>query len=338
AQPELAYWQNVSWSAGRLPVDDFDAINEAGATRTVTTWLDADDTLALLQDVPAVYHTQINDVLLTALVDAFAEWTGHRTLLVALEGHGREDLFEGVDLSRTVGWFTSLFPVLLDVSAALDPGSALKSVKEQLRTVPHRGVGYGILRWLGRNDSLPTPEPELSFNYLGRVDGEGELPFRLAAEDLGALHGAANRRPHLIDISASVVDGRLLVQWFHAARHAPATIAALAERYVASLRGLIAHCRASGGGFTPSDVPLIKAGQDELDNLIGAVGGAREVEDIYPLSGLQQGLLFHSLYAPQSAVYVVSVTCRLGGPLDVAAFRRAWQHVVERHAVLRTAF
>jgi len=78
--------------------------------------------------------------------------------------------------------------------------------------------------------------------------------------------------------------------------------------------------------------------QRELDRLIGAVGGAREVEDIYPLSGLQQGLLFHSLYAPQSAVYVVSVTRRLGGRLDVAAFRRAWQHVVERHAVLRTAF
>jgi amino acid adenylation domain-containing protein/non-ribosomal peptide synthase protein (TIGR01720 family) len=336
---ELGYWRDISWSeAGRLPIDRGDAVNEAGSTGTVTTWLDAADTQALLHDVPGVYHTQINDVLLTALVEAFADWTGRRSLLVALEGHGREDLFEGVDPSRTVGWFTSLFPVLLDISAAPDPGSALKSVKEQLRAVPHRGIGYGVLRWLGRNDSLPNPEPEVSFNYLGQLDGEGKQPFRLAAEDLGALQGAANRRPHLIDISASVVDGVLLVQWFHAAPHVSQTIAALAERYVASLRGLIAHCRASDGGFTPSDIPLITTRQDELDDLIRSVGGAREVEDIYPLSGLQQGLLFHSLYAPQSAVYVVSVTCRLGGPLDVAAFRRAWQHVVERHAVLRTAF
>src|SRR5205823_14796292 len=158
AQRELAYWRDISWSeAGRLPVDHADGVNLMGSARTVTTWLDADDTLALLHDVPAVYHTQINDVLLTAPVVAFADWTGRRTLLVALDGHGREDLFEGVDLSRTVGWFTSLFPVLLDTSAALDPGSALKRVKEQLRAIPHRGLGYGVLRPLGRDDSVPTP-------------------------------------------------------------------------------------------------------------------------------------------------------------------------------------
>jgi non-ribosomal peptide synthase protein (TIGR01720 family) len=231
-----------------------------GSARTVTACLDADETLALLQDVPAVYHTQINDVLLTALVEAFAEWTGHRTLLVALEGHGREDLFEGVDLSRTVGWFTSLFPVLLDVSATLDPGSALKSVKEQLRAVPHRGIGYGILRWLGRNDSLPTPEPEVSFNYLGQVDGGSDAVFRFDPEDCGAAASPDARRPHLIDVSGSISDRRLRLQWtYSSAVHDAATIESVAATYVARLQDLIAHCRESEGGFTPSDFPLLQA-------------------------------------------------------------------------------
>src|SRR5258705_2581520 len=151
AQRECAYWQSIPWSqAPRLARDHLEGINSAGSARTVSARLNAADTQALLQEVPGVYHTQINDVLLTALVEAMAAWTGRRTLLVALEGHGREELLADVDVSRTVGWFTSLFPVLLDLDTARDPESALKSVKEQLRAIPRRGIGYGILRHLGR--------------------------------------------------------------------------------------------------------------------------------------------------------------------------------------------
>jgi non-ribosomal peptide synthase protein (TIGR01720 family) len=258
---EAAYWAAIPWQqASRLSVDHPDGANLMGSVRTVTAHLDADDTQALLQDVPAVYHTQINDVLLTALVEAFAEWTGRWTLLVGLEGHGREDLFEDVDLSRTVGWFTSLFPVLLDVSAALDPGSALKSVKEQLRAVPHRGIGYGVLRWLGRNDSLPAPQPEVSFNYLGQLDDSPDAAFRFAPEDSGMAASPSARRPHLIDVSGSISDGRLRLQWtYSSAVHDAATIEAIAATYVARLQDLIAHCRESEGGFTPSDFPLLQA-------------------------------------------------------------------------------
>jgi hypothetical protein len=129
------------------------------------------------------------------------------------------------------------------------------------------------------------------------------------------------------------------LQWFYnAALHDAETMTRLAGRYVAVLRDLIAHCRASEGGFTPSDFPLAATRQAELDRLIAAVGGPRQVEDIYPLSATQQGLLFHSLYEPESTVYVISLACRLSGRLDADALARAWQLAVERHAVLRTAF
>ncbi|WP_316186189.1 non-ribosomal peptide synthase/polyketide synthase [Bradyrhizobium sp. SZCCHNR31011] len=339
-QRELAYWQGQPWAeASRLPRDHDGGTNRADTVRMVSVTLDAAQTRALLQDVPGVYHTQINDVLLTALVEACAEWTGQRRLLVALEGHGREELFAELDVSRTVGWFTSLFPVLLEVEGTSDAGAALKVVKEQLRAVPHRGIGYGLLRYLA-GAAVPEVSPEISFNYLGQLDGSGGAgALRFAPEDVGAQQDGRNRRAHLIDVSAHVRDGCLQLQWFYSSElHEAATITALAEDHVAALRALIAHCAASDGGLTPSDIPLAGLRQDELDRVVASVGGPRQVEDIYPLSPTQQGMLFHSLYAPESAVYVISLACRLEGALDGDAFEQAWQTVVARHAVLRSAF
>ncbi|WP_315787711.1 MULTISPECIES: condensation domain-containing protein, partial [unclassified Bradyrhizobium] len=231
----------------------------AGTLQLVKVALDAAETQALLQQVPEVYHTEINDVLLTALVQAFAGWTGAPRLLVGLEGHGREELFGDVDVSRTVGWFTSLFPVLLDVENASDPGGALKRVKEQLRAVPQRGVGYGMLRYLGGGD-VPAPDVEVSFNYLGQLDGAaGGQAFGFAPEDVGREQHAANRRPHLIDVSAHVGKGGLQMQWaYSVACHDGSTIKALAESFAFRLRQLIAHCDTSEGSFTLSDFPLLQ--------------------------------------------------------------------------------
>ena len=260
ARAELSYWQRQPWSdAGRLPLDHPDGANTAGSVRTVTSSLSTAETRALLQEVPGVYHTQINDVLLTALVEALAEWTGRRSLLVDLEGHGREALFADADVSRTVGWFTSLFPVRLDLGSATDPGAALKAVKEQLRAVPHRGISYGLLRYLTA-EAVPTPEPQISFNYLGQLDGPSDLPLRFADENIGALQGAGNARAHLIDVSAHVRDGRLQLQWIYSsAIHQASTIEALAADFAAQLQNLIDHCCANEGGFTPSDFPLLQA-------------------------------------------------------------------------------
>jgi non-ribosomal peptide synthase protein (TIGR01720 family) len=270
ARRELAYWQSVPWSrGGALPRDHRGGVNSVASARSVEVSLGAEETQALLQEVPGVYHTQINDVLLTALVEAFASWTGRRRLLIDLEGHGREALFADVDVSRTVGWFTSLFPVLLDVSEADDAGSALKSVKEQLRAIPRHGIGYGILRHLGGVEDLPAPAAEVIFNYLGQI-AEGAGPLRLAPESAGAPHSAQGRRPYLIEVKAGLFDGCLRVRWsYSAAVHAEPIITALAERFIARLRDLIAHCAVSDGGFTPSDFPLLS------ENLDLEIGGYR---------------------------------------------------------------
>ncbi|WP_162603898.1 non-ribosomal peptide synthetase, partial [Streptomyces sp. CS014] len=324
---EIPYWNDVP--ALDLPVDHSDGDNTVASSETVTLELDEDETRALLTQVPAAYRTQINDVLLTALAQTLAGWTGQDTVTVALEGHGREELFDDVDVSRTVGWFTSLFPVALTPGADR-PGEALKAVKEQLRAVPRRGVGYGLTHDL---TALPAG---LSFNYLGQLDSlsSDQGPFRVAAEPMGAVAGDGGRRPHLIDVTGAVAGGRLGLSWtYSAALHDRATITRLAEDFAAGLRALIEHCLTpDAGGLTPSDVPLAGLDQQALDAL-----AADSVEDVHPLSPLQQGILFHGMLDEGAGVYFQRVRWSIEGDLDVDRMKAAWQATVDRHAMLRTS-
>ncbi|HEU0079335.1 MAG TPA: condensation domain-containing protein, partial [Longimicrobiaceae bacterium] len=342
---ELPYWTSEARrDAAPLPAD-FPAGDgprgEAGGA--VAAALDADETRALLQEAPRAYRTQANDLLLAALARAVEAWTGGERVLVEMEGHGREELFPGVELSRTVGWFTTLYPVVLDLGGARGPAGALRAVKEQLRAVPGRGIGHGALRYLGspearaRLDALP--EAQLRFEYLGQFDGSlaGDSLLALAPESAGPAHGPGWRPGHLLSASGAVVGGRLHLTWgYDAGRMRRETVEGLAARFVAELRALVAHCTSPGaGGFTPSDFPLAALTQAELDAVLA---GGREVEDVYALSPTQEGLLFHSLAAPGEGAYVGQFAFGLEGELDPDAFERAWRGVLERHAALRTGF
>ncbi|HEX6289429.1 MAG TPA: amino acid adenylation domain-containing protein [Herpetosiphonaceae bacterium] len=338
---ERAFWTDPAWAeAAALPRDHDLGPNTVAASEYLSVALSAAETHALLHQVPRTYRTQINDVLLTALAQALTGWTARNTVLIELEGHGRDELFEDVDLSRTVGWLTSFYPVRLQLEPGMEPGPALKTIKEQLRAIPRHGLGYGLLRYLRGDTALAAPpQAELSFNYLGQLDHvlTGDGLFQLAPESPGMPLSPAAHRSHLLDVVARTTGGQLQILWFYSANtHRRETIRGLADSCVSALRALIAHCQQPHvGGYTPSDFPLARLTQHELDQVVGA---DRQVERVYPLTPLQQGLLFHALYAPQSGAYIVQVGLRFTGTLDVSALQRAWQQVVAHHAILRTAF
>ena len=176
--------------------------------------LNQKDTRALLQEIPEVYNTQINDVLLTALVDVLAPWSQQESVCLDLEGHGREELFEDIDLSRTVGWFTSIFPVVLKRGHPAHPGELLKTVKEQLRQIPLRGIGYGLLRYLSDNEEIrqglgESLDPEVAFNYLGQFDQVIPSDARWTGNGVsgGANRHPRGKQPYLVAINALVMDG-----------------------------------------------------------------------------------------------------------------------------------
>jgi non-ribosomal peptide synthase protein (TIGR01720 family) len=282
-EQELHYWlaQSRFWVTP-LPMDypqGKDANTAASASNVVVS-LSSVETRALLQEVPQAYNTQINDVLLTALAQVFAQCLGTRYLIVDLEGHGREEIFSGVDLSRTVGWFTTVFPVLLELRQTDPPGSALKSVKEQLRRIPNRGIGYGLLRYLKEDVAITEklrrlPQAEVSFNYLGQFDQvlSTDSRFQIAKESSGRAHSRLGSRRHLLEVNALVAGGQLQLDWTYSSNlHQRATIESLAQGFLTALRSLIAHCQSpEAGGYTPSDFPLTQMSQDALDTAFTSI-------------------------------------------------------------------
>ncbi|HEU0080371.1 MAG TPA: condensation domain-containing protein, partial [Longimicrobiaceae bacterium] len=247
-----------------------------------------------------------------------------------------------VDLSRTTGWFTSIYPVRLALPPSQDEGALLKSVKEQLRSVPRRGVGFGILRWLGSDATrarlAALPGPEVSFNYLGRFDAAfaDDALFRRVRGDAGPTHAPEGERSHLLEVNALVTGGRLEVGWTYAEGvHSRAKVERIAAAYLDALRALVAHCAAEGaGGCTPSDFPLAALDQAGVDRLTAG----RRVEAIYPLSPMQQGMLFHAALGEGESPYLVQLDMTLAGELDPDALARAWRATLEAHAALRSAF
>jgi amino acid adenylation domain-containing protein/non-ribosomal peptide synthase protein (TIGR01720 family) len=265
---EREYWRQAALvPVPRLPVDFGLSAAEAedlvADQDTVACELTAEETRELLQGLPAVYHSRIDEALLSALARALAGWTGSPRLRVDLEGHGREPLSgdaaggDGeLDVSRTVGWFTSVYPVVLEAGDAA-PGDALVSAKERLRAVPGRGIGYGLL---GLESAPPA---EVLFNYLGQAGAastEGSL-FRASTESVGPSRSPRSRRTHPLEIVGLVSEGRLRITLTYGTHtHRRETAERLAADYARALRELIGQARESEEVFTASDFP--KAGLD----------------------------------------------------------------------------
>jgi amino acid adenylation domain-containing protein/non-ribosomal peptide synthase protein (TIGR01720 family) len=339
------YWlERLSRPVARLPLDGMALGNSARSLSFVTVSLDPEETRALLQEAPRAYRTQINDLLLAALAEALAAWTGSRRLLFDLEGHGREELFPEIDLTRTVGWFTALFPVVIDLEGQRSPAAVLQGVKEQLRAIPERGLPYGLLRYLGTGEVAQAlralPAAEVLFNYLGQLDSAvaREGPFRLAAERVGPARHPEHARSYLLEINSDIRSGSLrLTLSYSANRHLRSTIERVAAHLLAALRALVAHCASvEAAQFTPADFPIARLDSAALERL--TKGGGGEIADLYPATPVQQGMLFHCLAAPDSGVYVGQVTFMAGRELDEVALASAWSEVIARHSVLRTDF
>nr|WP_306306812.1 non-ribosomal peptide synthetase [Nocardia brevicatena] len=362
---ELDLWKGVLERGDRLLGERrLDPERDVTATAgRIRMRIPADVAEAVLTTVPARFHGGANDPLLAALALALGEWRRRRGMaadgeLIALEGHGREEqAVPGADLSATVGWFTTRFPVRIELSD-IDPeeafaggaaaGRAIKQVKEQLRAVPDNGIGYGMLRCLDPRGSAELgnmPEPQISFNYLGRVRSHEHSGAWAPTTEFTALTATSDPRmalPAVLDINAIAEQGpdglELDATWEFASLVLDAAdVDELAGLWVRALRAFAGHIRSdSAGGFTPSDFPLVAVSQDDIDRRLREYPA---MTDMWPLTALQAGLLFHAVYDHDGADgYTVQVALTLAGQVDAERMRRAAQVLIDRHDSLRTAF
>ncbi|HEX6716518.1 MAG TPA: amino acid adenylation domain-containing protein [Pyrinomonadaceae bacterium] len=273
-EEEINYWtSNLAKPCVTLPVDRH-GLNSVASRRTVSTSLTAAETRAVLQDLPTKHRTQINEVLLAAITRTFTRWMGSPSFLIDLEGHGREHLIEGTDVARTVGWFTTIFPVLFDIGNSSTPLEVLRAVKEQLRAIPNRGIGYGALRYLsGRADVVDqlerSPQAEVRFNYLGQLDrslASSDL-FAATEHSSGQAQSPKGERGYLLNIISSVTNSELRFDWTYSENiHARTTIESLAENCVAELRALLSET--AGPVYAPADFPKAKLSQSDLNTIL----------------------------------------------------------------------
>ncbi len=335
---ELDYWKPREEAGVQSSVRR--ARGAVGLARRHTVELDELGTRQLLSGSFLGLHVQTQDLLLAALALTLGEVWGRERVLVKCEGHGREDVFEGIDVSRTVGWFTSVYPLVL-YAAERDPRAVLRDVKRKLRSVPQRGLGFGVLRYLTEHGAcLRAAEAwEVAFNYLGQFDQvfpEGGL-FGPVEESTGDPRGLSNPRDARLELTGLVHGGKLRLNWTYGSElDSEASVREIGERYVRNLRVLLSFCEhASEACAVPEDFPLVTLTEAQLDRLLAATPA---VEDLYPMSATQEGMLFHSLLSPESGVYVNQHSCRLDGELNLPALGLAWRRVLAAHEVLRTCF
>ena len=335
---ELPFWNQQTEKAKTLSPLPLDSNHQSGErchgdAETVHVHLSRSQTRPFLTRANSVYQTEPQDLLLTALCKAIQTWTGSDACLVSLEGHGRELTNHDLDLTRTVGWFTAIYPLLLEIPQS-DTEGLIQAIKGQLRRVPNKGTGYGMLKYLG-HESLTTA-PQICFNYLGQFGHAGvdDGLFKFSEDPRGQEVASDLPRAHALDFVALVGDGQLVISLeFSPIQMKRSNAENLLANMKQELLNLIDHCLDEAGQQQPCEAEESGAAFSDLERRVGG-----NVSTVYPLSPMQSGLLFESLLNEEDHAYFVQTTYRLRGDWELDSLQRSWELLSQRHEVLRSAF
>ncbi|WP_128894536.1 non-ribosomal peptide synthetase [Longirhabdus pacifica] len=278
---EISYWQQLEQvKLTHLPQEKVEQkVGVSEQYKVVSIEFDKALTEQLLTNANQAYHTEINDLLLSALAITMKDWTGERQLGIHLEGHGREDIIDGVDLTRTIGWFTSLYPVVIQWSDDESISNVIKSVKETLRRIPNKGLGYGIYKYLMNKEHFDqkesTLQPNMLFNYLGQFDQQNENDrFHLSNLPTGNDSSVEVEDAHVLNINGAVIQNQLVFHFqYDALRLSQQSVLQWSEKFKHHVKNLVHHCvNKKESEVTPSDFSAKKLSSEELDDVFELLG------------------------------------------------------------------
>jgi amino acid adenylation domain-containing protein/non-ribosomal peptide synthase protein (TIGR01720 family) len=342
---EQAYWLAMAGvEADPLPVTQMN-VNEPAGNGAFSFHLNEASTNLLLGKVQEAYHTEINDILLAGFGLSLEEVFGCEKIWISLEGHGREEILEGMDITRTVGWFTSTYPVLLEATHKDDMGMHIKQTKEALRSIPDKGIGYGLLKYMRKQEGTPllSINPRIIFNYLGQFDSDiNNSLFNIAAEYAGDSTDPSEKSLYDIAVSGMVVEGKLRINIrYDRKMQSPATMELLQERLQFWLTTIIGFCAAKDTNeHTPGDFGYKGLSIQQADALQAyyAAKTGSTVTDVYALTPMQEGMLFHALMEEKSAAYLYQVSYHVKGTVVPSIVEESANALLKRHDILRTVF
>ncbi|WP_051569069.1 non-ribosomal peptide synthase/polyketide synthase [Alkaliphilus transvaalensis] len=344
---EANYWRSIEEKkVEKLPKDK--AVSTVVTTDTgsdikaETINLSEEETANLLRKVNRAYGTEINDILLTALTKTIGEWTGYDKVLINLESHGREEIIEGADITRTVGWFTAQYPVILERKQNDLISDLIKNVKDQLRLIPNKGIGYGILRYLSDEKIKQGIEfrldPEISFNYLGEFKSDDNFGgFGSSKIDTGDFMDVNEKPLFALDFIGVITKNRLNMDIkYSKSEYHEVTIKTLAEKYKENLLEIVEHCQSKKEvEVTASDITKEKITLVELEPYKAQL---HNIEKIFPLTPMESGMLFHSIADKGSEAYHETIILEVKGNIREEIFEACFNKIIERYDILRTIF
>ncbi|HHL32447.1 MAG TPA: hypothetical protein ENJ41_07655, partial [Oceanospirillales bacterium] len=332
---ERDYWRTVlAVPVAELGTDKAD--NNKASFAQASFSLNEITTTQLLTQAQQAYHTQINELLLSALLLGFHNCTGTNSIRIDLEGHGRQELNEDINLSQTVGWFTTLFPITLN-SDSMEVKALICAIKEQLRAVPNQGLGFAVLKYLTKAKGIAEAEiSPILFNYLGQFSKQEDYQraFKFSQADIGHSVSPLRQPEHPLNFNGSVSQNRLTFTLdYNENVYDPDFIEQLLKHIKQATVAVVEHCiDPLAGCLTPADFPMLEITQKQLNQWQKQY----QIADIYPATVMQQGLLYHS--ALDNSAYITQLLFDLDAGVDMGLFQQAWQMLVDRHAILRTVF
>ncbi|MEL7145293.1 MAG: amino acid adenylation domain-containing protein [Bacteroidota bacterium] len=337
--PAMHREESTYWSEQLVEKNPYGHLVTSTKRNNLAFKLNAQETKVLLQDASEAYHTEVNDLLLLSLFRALAAMSSKEQVSVTLEGHGRELLFDDIDHSRTLGWFTTMFPVTYQMTG--DLSRDLVGIKENLRNVPHKGLGFGAFAVDEVADFGFGDLPPVTFNYLGQFEGAENTQWKVMTANSGESMSAHNEDRNILNINGWVYDS---VLQFHVSSKLPEEDTdKFAALFQSSLTEVIHHCQKRvaeyGSWLTPSDVPFANVSRHLLDSLQdNAFEQENRVADVYAASSLQQGFVYHAISQPEDDAYRVQVLYDYQCELDIPMYLKAWEACIRMYPSLRMAF
>ncbi len=334
---QKCYWEGIITRPNiSLPLTS-NGENDYASERIVSRCLTAEQTRVLIHEVPRQLNATVVDVLLAAFAETLSEWLGDGCVQVDMEGHGREDVFNGMNVSRTIGWFTSIFPTALNLNRT-ELNDRINYLKRMRQERPQNGIGYGLLRYLTGTLGEPTTN-DILFNYLGQFNPSENSVLRMVHDDCGPCRAQNSRRTHIFEVNALVSGKQFRVDWHYSLNlHTSDLLEQLVDTFLAQLITLLEQVNPTA----LINFPNMDFTTEELANIPALMDSksvtAKDIHDIYPLTPAQQGILLYSLLRPDDGTYIVQTIWKIAGPLDRARFSASWHHAINAYSALRTSF
>ena len=338
---EIPIWEKITKIGFEIPklLDRTDMPNREEDIKERRIKFSKMETKMLLTQVNRTLGLKIQEVLIASLVITLKKWSNDSHIKVDLEGHGREPLVQGVNLSRTVGWFTTIFPFSIEFSEETSLLQEVTHIIRRYRALPHNGIGFGILKYLSGIKFDEEYPSEVSFNYLGQINTSEfkSSLFEMENDSVEPLRDKKSERAYLLDLEGAIYNGELSLNWMYNPKfHKEETIELLSATFretIESILNLAGQFKTEK--YQPKDFPKVNLSKEEWQIVNQH---PHVIEDIYPLTPAQEGMLFHTLMNPESGVYMEQMSFSLKGSISIEGFQKAWEHVVNQNAILRANY